>query len=269
MSAKFLVLRTHGGLGNQLFQVLYARLYAEQFGLSLREIHDTRYPHAFPRSEVIALSDTPSIMQRTLSDIRFPKILSRAMGRSEKPLRLGNTIYVDGYFQDTDSFGSFTSAAIKYQLDLLADELGIVASEGGQLVHLRLGDFFGNKMAAMEHVGSRISQVPAGSKIMTNDENLMKEPEIARILNDKNIQLITTEGMTAERVLREMSRYSRIDANNSTLAFWAAIFGHSELTLSDKKLQCSYQFFRNLAMNSVNRSRQDNVPPTLSPVLKG
>jgi hypothetical protein len=39
------ILRTHGGLGNQLFQVLYGRLFAEQFRLDLVEVHDISYNH--------------------------------------------------------------------------------------------------------------------------------------------------------------------------------------------------------------------------------
>lgn len=257
MNAKFLVLRTHGGLGNQLFQILFARLYAEQRVLELRESHDHRYQHAFPRCDAITISGKPSNWQNMLSALRFPKILSRTLGRSEKPLRLGGTIYIDGYFQDMKSFESFACAAIKRQLDLLADELGIKASKGGQLVHLRLGDFFDDKMAATRHVRGRITDIPAGSKIMTNDEKLLNEPEIAQILNDKNITLVTTEGLPAEQVLREMSQYARIDANNSTLAFWAAVLGNGTLSLSDKNLQNSYLFFRNLTLKGASRSRQD------------
>ena len=47
------VARTHGGLGNQLFQVLYSRLVAAgRMGSRLLIIHDRNYPHAFPLSPI-------------------------------------------------------------------------------------------------------------------------------------------------------------------------------------------------------------------------
>ena len=49
MRSKDLILRTHGGLGNQLFQVAYGRLYSKKFNLNLKEIHDSNYKHKFGR----------------------------------------------------------------------------------------------------------------------------------------------------------------------------------------------------------------------------
>lgn len=253
MNAKFLVLRTHGGLGNQLFQILFGRLYAEFLNLELREIHDSSYPHGFPRCRAIALSSKPSILQSIFSAMRIPKILGRFIGMRERPLQLFNTIYIDGYFQEIDSFRQFERAAIQNQLNALANELGVEAAHNGKMFHLRLGDFFGDRITAMQHAIDRISDIPAGSWIMTNDEDLLNEPVITRLMNDNHIKLIATNGMPAEQVLCAMSRHSQIDANNSTLAFWAAVLGHSALNLSDKKLQDSYWFFRNLSPNAEYR----------------
>jgi hypothetical protein len=102
-----IVIRTHGGLGNQLFQLLYGRLLSNFYGAHLYEIHDTKYPHAFPRSTCLSLAGELPFFQRPVSITRVPKILQHIFGYEEKPFRLLNTIYLDGYFQNISAYEQF------------------------------------------------------------------------------------------------------------------------------------------------------------------
>jgi hypothetical protein len=110
---EFAVLRTHGGLGNQLFQILFARSFAEQHGFILREVHDQSYDHAFPRSTALKHAGAPSTWQRAISAIRVPKISSHKFGRTEKPWKLRHTAFLDGYFQSVESYRLLRRGIIK------------------------------------------------------------------------------------------------------------------------------------------------------------
>lgn len=59
------VVRTHGGLGNQIFQILYARLLAH--GREPKLIHDANYPHAFGLSTAFAGHPQPGSITRLIS----------------------------------------------------------------------------------------------------------------------------------------------------------------------------------------------------------
>lgn len=235
---EFAVLRTHGGLGNQLFQVLFGRLFAEQRGLVLCEVHDLRYRHKFSRSVALARSGEPSAWQRWISAARIPKLLERACGRPEEPLRLGHSFYLDGYFQRAENYAQFPDDVVGRQLQRLANELAIEpANLESWLVHLRLGDFFTNRTAALLHVKERLAKVPQGAHVMTNDETLLRDPEVVELMAARSAELVSTNDMPAEQVLRTMARYRRIDANDSTLTFWSSVLGGCEVVLRDQRLR--------------------------------
>jgi hypothetical protein len=119
----YVCLRTHGGLGNQLFQILFARLIAEKLNCQLREVHDNGYKHAFPRSTLLAISPPPNRLQSCVSSARLPKIAKRYLNRSEAPICLGRTIYLDSYFQDANTYRQFEDQMISRHLERLADEM--------------------------------------------------------------------------------------------------------------------------------------------------
>jgi hypothetical protein len=247
LKARFLVARTHGGLGNQLFQILYARLLAEKQGSELRETHDLRYPHAFARSQEIQTAGNPDFWQGRVSALRVPKILGRALGRAEMPWQWMRTVYVDGYFQQADHYACFDSSRIAHHIRRLSGELDIrPAEEDRHLVHIRLGDFFSGKESASQHAKERIAVMPEGCFIMSNDEALLRTPAIGQELKRKNIIIVSTEGAAAEEVIRRMARFSHIDANDSTLSFWASILGGGSLQLSNAVLQQSHTFFKSV-----------------------
>jgi hypothetical protein len=235
---RYAVLRTHGGLGNQLFQILFGRLLSEQLGLELREVHDDRYRHAFQRSSSLEKAPAPTIWQSILSSARLPKIAERYMHRVEGPLWLGRSAYLDAYFQGPAAYEGFTAAAVSRQIDRLARELKISeAYIDARLVHLRLGDFFSDRTQARNHVLERLSDVAPGSWVITNDEPLLQDPDVARRMTTRDLKLVSTKGMAAEMVLQTMARYQMIDANDSTLTFWSSVLGGCEVALRDPRLR--------------------------------
>jgi len=235
---KYAVLRTHGGLGNQLFQILFGRLFAERHGLTLCEVHDLRYRHAFPRSEALVRGGRPSRWQRVVSAARFPKLLQRYLGQAEVPFKLGRSVYLDGYFQRAECYAQFPNEAIARQLQRLADELNIIpAYLETRLAHLRVGDFFANRDKARAHVIERLQKMSAGASVMTNDESLLREPDVASVMSSRGVKLIGTEAMAAEEVLRTMAQYAGVDANGSTLAFWASVLGGARVAFANAALR--------------------------------
>lgn len=244
MSLRYLVIRTHGGLGNQLFQLLFGRLLSEYSALQLREVHDDRYPHGFSRCEKFVQSDSPSNWQTIISAARIPKILSRKLGLAEAPWRFGQTLYLDGYFQNKIHFIDFSSYDIDKHLDKFRDELSIQpAYLDNKLIHLRLGDFFLKQEVAINHVKSRLKNIDDYAHLITNDEKLLEHSEIGNILKQRGIQLVNTAEMSAADVLRIMSRYRYIDANDSTLTFWASVLAGSQVSFNSVTLAECRDFF--------------------------
>ncbi len=240
---RYVILRTHGGLGNQLFQVLVGRLLAESRRIQLREVHDLRYAHAFPRCQELKFGDSPSKLQTFISAARIPKILQRIAGRDESPWKFGESIYLDGYFQDKSSFIEFKPSAIARHLQDFRNELSIKQAKiDARLVHLRVGDFFDNEDTAVEHVLARLEDARAGFHVMTNNEKLLQHFKIQELIRAKEAHLVTTKNMSAVDVLRTMSHYRHIDANDSTLTFWASVLAGCQVSFKSKILQACCDF---------------------------
>ena len=147
---------------------------------------------------------------------------------------------------DAENYAAFSGEAITRQLHRLADELDIKPADLPEcLVHLRVGDFFGNRETAKKHVLERLSQVVNGSKVMTNDEDLLLDPKIATVMAERQVELVSTRDMTAEQVLRTMARYCQINANDSSLTFWSSVLAGGEVKLCDNRLRACHDVLVN------------------------
>lgn len=230
------VVRTHGGLGNQLFQLLYGRLLAEQHRATLYELHDIRYEHAFARSRELAARPAPPPPARAISSLRLPKILTR-LGLTRDAVGILDTTYLDGYFQRASDYAVFRDAEVREQLLLLRRELRVAtAPTRDQGVHLRLGDFFTSEAAVTEYLSGRLSRIGAGAGIVTNEEARLRTPEMSEAIAAAGAYIVPTGDMSAEEVLRTLASFRRVDGNDSTLLFWASVlsgmeckFHHAEL----------------------------------------
>lgn len=243
------VVRTHGGLGNQLFQLFFARLLSEALGTDYVEHHDVNYPHRFERSSAIPLAThPPTRLQLVISRLRLPKLLTRTGIARRERVRIGRDVYLDGYFQDVRDYHVFTHAAIQGQVNRLRRELAVeprqagAADQSGTLYHLRLGDFFAHRDEAVDHALARFAEIAPGSTIITNQEDVFQDPRIQRMMADKDCVLRPSSDLTPEDVLRLMASYPRIMTNNSTLALWASILGNAETSFDIPRLAELHEF---------------------------
>lgn len=217
------VVRTHGGLGNQIFQLLYARLHAHRLRATLSEVHDLGYAHAFARSVEIARASAPSAFGRAVSSLRLPKVLTRLNLRCDAVTLFGTT-YLDGYFQHVVDYAGFDDASLRRELTRLRDELNVSdMPPNGRGMHLRLGDFFTSDAAVTAHLNERLTRLGADTGIVTNEEARLNAPMAAAALVANGARIVPTSDMTPEQVLRTLASFRQVDGNDSTLLFWASV----------------------------------------------
>lgn len=225
---KRVVVRTHGGLGNQLFQLLYARLCARQACATLFEVHDLRYAHRFQRCIELERFPAPPLGTRAVSAIRLPKIFS-LLGLPRDHVKLRHTTYLDGYFQRVRDYDKFDDALLRDELLRLRKELNISNIPTREFgMHLRLGDFFKSEADVIEHLNDRFRHLAQDSAIVTNEEFRLCSPQIEEILAAKNATIVSTRNMSPEEVLRILASFRKVDGNDSTLLFWASVLSGME-----------------------------------------
>jgi hypothetical protein len=242
------ILRTHGGLGNQLFQVLYGRLLAAKKNARLVCIHDLNYQHNFELCNELNMNIIDvNWFDRFVSASRIPKIISRCgLGESGR-FSLPKHIFLDSYFQDVLLFESFSASEIRQQLVNFRDELSVSGSKNNEvLVHFRLGDFFNDETKVIEHVKSRLDNIDIGAAIITNQEEVFQLPDIQQLLIEKSCKFHSTLNFDAVDVLRLMTSYKEIKANDSTMVFWASVLGGADADFSHPPLVKLLTFFKKL-----------------------
>lgn len=241
--AKSIILRTYGGIGNQLFQILYGRILSKKYNLTLKEIHSTKYPHNFPRSKLIKCSFNPSFIEKMFSNLRIPVFLNRYFNRKSFHITLFNNIYVDNYFQEKRHFLIFEKEIIKEVLKEFIFELNLNKTKKNEsLVHLRLIDFFKNKEDAINHALNRLKNCQEKSDIISNDIKALENAKIAPVINKYKHKVVDSSDMNSDELVRFISYYEIVDTNNSTIAFWAALLSKSKIKMTNKKLLQLYEY---------------------------
>lgn len=240
------ILRTHGGLGNQIFQLLYARLYSEQNKAVLGEIHDSNYKHHFPRSlELSSHKAQLSFLQRLLSLLRLPKILNRIGTDRVEKVKLMGSIFLDGYFQSENQYKLFKPEKITQELIRIRNELKISNIKKEKfLIHLRLGDFFESFEESKIFALTRLRDLPLGATIITNQEILLTNSEVKFLIDKANCKVVSTIDFTPEEIIRFMSKFENIIANDSTLTFWAAVLGGCKVDFRNPELSKLSSIFK-------------------------
>lgn len=161
---------------------------------------------------------------------------------------MGKTIYLDDYFQDATIYENMSKSIFSKALNRLRGEIlnEQIKKNQKKLYHMRLGDFFRNQNDERNYALNAIEEMENESHIITNNENLLKIDCINNIILSKGIEVISTQGLSGAEVIKTMAKYDQIESNNSTLAFWAAIFGNSKLRVSDRMLNDLYIIFRKM-----------------------
>jgi hypothetical protein len=234
------VVRTHGGLGNQLFQIVFARLSARARYTGYAELHDMNYSHGFKRSSELEPAPLRATgLQRRISGLRIPKLLLRSgLWRTEQVALFGS-LYLDGYFQRAADFERFSDAQIAAEVGRLRRELRIEPSGGTDtrtLYHIRLGDFFDDAGAALAHALKRVDELPPHATVITNQDELFQDAQVQQRMQAKQCRLHCTSDYASGDVIRLMSTHGRIVTNNSTLALWASVLGNSRTEFDDCRL---------------------------------
>lgn len=243
-----IIVRTHGGFGNQIFQILYARLMSKHYSIPYMEIHDDSYPHGFKRATGLKISTGKiQLIERLVSACRLPKIVNR-LGISKKGwIKFCGTFYLDDYYQTVEHYDNFSELAIREELMRIADEMKISGEKKyNQLVHLRLGDFFKNQTDTQVHIMERINTMKENSFIITNQEELLLTPVVVSALERKSCQLISTSNLNPDDLIRKMAQFKFIDANDSTLTFWTSVLGGSLVNFKDIRLKNLHNLFVNI-----------------------
>ena len=240
---KSIILRTYGGIGNQLFQFLYGRLLSKKFNIKLKEIHSIKYSHKFPRSKLLKSFLKPNFIEQLFSNLRIPMLISEYLDKKIFYLKFFNNIYIDNYFQEKLPFLIFTKKEIKEVLNEFILELNLnIKKDHGSLVHLRLNDFFKNKEDALNHVLVRLEKCEERSDLISNDIEALKNEKIASVIKKYNHKIVNTSNMNSDELVEFMSYYNTVDTNNSTIAFWAALLSKSKIKMTNKKLSILYDF---------------------------
>lgn len=225
-----ILVRTHGGLGNQLFQIGHALLRARRSGGGpVVRRHDIRYPVVFPATPLFADLDQPAaVPARALSWLRIPKLLSRAGFRCDA-LGLGGWTLLDGYFQRAADWQA-PPADIAAVVAELRHRCGITPGAGaGTLVHLRLGDFFADEASQTAHLAARLADLPPGATLISNRDDLLARQ--ALLLAAGGHLHVPTTDLSPEALLRLMAGFGEIQSNDSTLAVWAALLGRARIAI--------------------------------------
>lgn len=234
------VVRTHGGLGNQLFQIVFARLCARARDTGYAELHDLNYAHGFTRStELEPAPLRATTLQQRISGLRIPKLLLRSRLWRTEQVGIFGTLYLDGYFQSVADFQVFSDQQIAAEAQYLRRELHIEptgAADARTLYHIRLGDFFNDAGAALAHALERVEGLSQNATIITNQEELFQNEQVLERMQSRQCRLHSTANYSSEDVIRLMSTHGRIVTNNSTLALWASVLGNCRTEFDDARL---------------------------------
>lgn len=234
---KRVVIRTHGGFGNQLFQVFYA-LVRHQGTIILK--HDSRYPHGFLLANCFEshFIESTTVFESLICGSRMVKLLEKGSIATPE-LKLGSTTFLDGYFQKTDLYTPLDAARLSHGLSRLRDILELNGQpRKNMLCHIRLADFFKTDVERTQAARTRLMSLSNQSDFISSDDKLILGDELCqKLICKKSLMHIETDGYSAEEIFRLMSDYRIIDSNNSTLAFWAAVLNDSELIVDDINLK--------------------------------
>ena len=241
-----ILIRTHGGLGNQLFQMFFALALSDRVhDNDINVFHDSRYKHGFKLSPIFKhyTGKTNVFTLEIISSLRIPKILTKMRLGSSGYLRLGSLYILDEYFQNTTQYDLFDKKNILSSLERLRILVGIDGySENRTLYHFRLGDFFSTRRKEEQYISQTINKVINGSDIITSNDSLFRRVVDVDSLMERQINLIETSHLEPIEVLRLMSRYEIVNSNSSTIALWSTILSGAEFISNDPKIDAMKQY---------------------------
>ena len=246
---------THGGLGNQLFQIFYGLSLAEKYQAELAIHHVSNYSHSFGLSEYFRALPEAKGVGRLIARLRIPKIVSRLLGsrRSFESYRFGNLVIVDGYFQDLHRYRIFGE---EHLTSASAQLIGLIRytpkkkTEKNIVTHIRVHDLMSQEEAE-EFVDTQLDALQSGEYVISNRDDLVRS-RIENSVGDvtaSHPKHIETAVFTPEQLLELMAGFSEIRGVDSTLSTWASILSDVHLDVSGKSLNELRLFLRKRFQN--------------------
>ncbi len=230
----------HGGLGNQLFQYFYARISSDPIDrkalhLTTSFLGDYSSPRAVELLPLISKHQQPdSIVSDPgiLIRLRLPKLIRKVTGQEYRLQIPGFGMILDGYFQEFDQYCNISRTRLSSELALWRSMLAVILRldlpAAGRLIHIRLGDFFSDRVAARNFATQQLLTIGEPADLVTDQEDVLLEAlDDLKVIHP--VQLVTSKEMSAWELMAFMCRYETISTNGSTLAFWATVMRRARL----------------------------------------
>lgn len=243
-----ILINTHGGLGNQIFQIFYALSIRENERDRIYLQHLNYYKHKFSLeipTDSLGIKK-PNLLQSIIMHSRVIKLCEK-FHLNNGDFDFFGTRMLDGYFQCPYDYHHMRPNDLRDSLELLRKVFGIkTPARKAGLIHLRLGDFFSREEEKIKQIHKSLDDAPLGFDIVTNEYDLLGKTEFKDKLKNKNLQIICTNGYSAHKLLLLMSNYKLIVSNGSTIALWAAILTKGSVEINHGKLKAFFDFISNL-----------------------
>lgn len=238
--------RSAGGLGNQIFQLLFVRLLSHSLGsVDVCHEHNSNYSR-------ICLWDYPlkkrysglNIFQSLMINLRIPKVLYRLNLIRYEYVNIFGLFIVDGYFLNADSFKIFDRNQIDYQIHVLKDEINLDKKFLYEsLYHLRLGDFFQNSCSEYDFVRCILGSLDQSSTVISNNDKLFSRDSYIKILlEEKKINYLLTDDFTALNLLTLFCSTKTLFSNGSSLAWASSLLSENNVEMISGVELNDYQY---------------------------
>lgn len=237
---KYIVFCSHGGLGNQLFQVFYAKLYAKKYNIDKIYFSHNKNYKRIADYELEFLKDIKpaKFIDRCLLKIRIPKILDRINLSKSGKIILFNKHILDNYFQDNLFYLEFGKNEILTEISILKtdffssfNKIDFNKYNKLNIYHFRLGDFFKSESDEINFIKDSIENIPENTVVISNRDDLFSTNYFFK----NNIIYLDTSAFSSIEMLLLFSQFENIISNGSTLAFWGSVLGNTSFQVNNIK----------------------------------
>lgn len=232
----------YGGLGNQLFQLFFARCLQEADSSNkLTLITGLEGSYATVREFHLSEFSSEKVNVKNLGwfgRFRLVKVLTRLSVIDER-LEIFGYNFLDGYFQHKRHYEVFDIEILDRVIEYIrvrVFEHQLVKKNHQKLCHVRLTDFFDGDSQSRNFIDTL--NLDEHEAFLTDDEALLGEFVDAK-------KIIPSKELSPFQLIHLMSSYECIISNGSSLAFWGALLGKCSFESSSREHQELFQFLFN------------------------
>lgn len=241
------IVRLKGGLGNQIFQIMYA-LRDSRLGEKII-IDVSFFKRQFEKDyagqeELVAKVLSKQVMKR-VKIISMPLLISNVCWKFVG-LFISSKSLLDGYFNQANYYPQTINYREYFDISINAYEIDF--GNNSVLIHVRKGDYLNNINSKIYYDCDQEYYIEAVRKI----ELSLSNPKYYIVSNDncwvrknftflKSYKIIEVEDPV--EVFKIMSNFSNFIIPNSTFSWWPALISGSSLVVVPKK------WFRDDALN--------------------